>query len=150
MPTLTVLMGYPASGKTTIANKMVKAGAVRVNRDDIRAMTGQSYQRDLENGVREAEMTIARVALGAGFDVVVDDTNLTRHARNMWEAFANRFTAGQVEWKFIDTSLGECISRDARRQGSGEAGVGADVILGMRDNWRATKTFIDDRYGIKT
>ncbi len=93
-PRLIVLMGYPASGKTTLARHMQDRdlGLARVNRDDIRSMIGLPYNRTLEAIVRWIEVELVRRLLANGISVIVDDTNLKWETRNNWGVVAGACT----------------------------------------------------------
>ena len=74
MPTLTITRGLPASGKTTWARKYAAdTGAVRVNRDDLRAMMfdrlhGLTWEE--EKAVTDASRALTAANVNAGRDVV--------------------------------------------------------------------------------
>ena len=63
-----------------------------------------------------------------GFNVVVDNTNLSELTRNKWRGVAQRADMWYVEQR-METTLEECIERDARREG--RACVGRAVIERM-------------------
>lgn len=123
-PTLTLTRGIPGSGKTTWAKQQ---DAVRANRDDLRmAMFGRyfglSFQQ--EELITKAQREIARVALLAGRNVVVDDMNLRPKYIRPWNEFAIEHGATFLLQEFpvdVDT----CILRDYHRK---ERQVGEEVI----------------------
>jgi predicted kinase len=131
VPTLTLTRGLPASGKTTWAKQ--QRGHVRVNRDELRRML---HGGPLLKGWAEAQVTLAQRAqvealLGAGINVICDDTNLrTRAVRELAE-LGWRTGAEVVVHDFTDVSVDECVARDATRP-EGER-VGEKVI---RDMWQ--------------
>lgn len=136
MPKLVITRGLPASGKTTWARAWVaeadRASRVRVNRDDLRAML---YKRPVlefaeEQRVTDAQHAAVRALLLAGSSVVVDDTHLRlRHAR-AWADLALDVSA-QFRVVDIDTSLEECLRRDAVRAAAGDRAVGERVLREM-------------------
>lgn len=135
-PRLLVLMGYPASGKTTLARRLQERelGLARVNRDDIRSMLGLPYQPLLEDIVRWIEVEFVRKLLANGISVVVDDTNLKWGTRNNWGVVAG--DCGALHQKiFVNTPMAECIRRDNERENS----VGASVIRGMAKDWERVR-----------
>lgn len=78
---LVVTRGLPGSGKTTYARAWVAedpATRVRVNRDDLRAMTrdGAFIKGQTEQATIRARDALIRSFLIAGLDVISDDTNL--------------------------------------------------------------------------
>lgn len=136
LPRLVVLMGYPASGKTTFARKMQEEdpNLARVNRDDMRAMIGLPYHPMLEDIVRRKQTELVRTLLGNGYSVVVDDTNLKWKTRNNWGVVAGDCGA-QHQRVFLNTPMAECIRRDNERENS----VGASVIRGMAQDWEVVR-----------
>lgn len=130
MPILLELRGLQASGKSTYARNLVYANNwVRVNRDDLREqMFNSKWSQRKEDVIRDAELAIAEKAIRAGFNVVVDDTNLSKSAQNMWSSLKSIFAyePGDVTHtiEFIDTPVDECIKRDYDRSHS----VGRSII----------------------
>jgi predicted kinase len=134
MPTLLILQGLPASGKSTYAKKLVdEQGYKRINKDELRAM--------IDNGkwskANELEIVLVRNNLveewlHKGFNVVVDDTNFSKDHIKCLTSIAESLEAN-IEIKFIDTPLFECIERDSKRENS----VGKRVILNMYNQYLA-------------
>lgn len=131
-----ILQGLPASGKSTYAKKLVNdnPGAwKRVNKDDLRAMLDISnWSKANEKFVLAMRDQVIVRALSHGYNVVVDDTNLNpQHERDirqmlLFNSHPNVNTA-EVELKFFDTPVNECIERDAKRPVGGGY-VGEEVI----------------------
>jgi len=98
-PLLYVLQGIPGGGKSTIAKQIleINAPALRINRDDLRAMTGAV--RPPESLIIESERKLARLWLSLGITVVVDDTNLTARSHASWSELAKQAGAAL---RFID------------------------------------------------
>ena len=130
-----VMVGLPASGKTTAARKLLEelhaAGtrAFRVSRDDFRVM-GQPIP---DTGVDEEVITIAEHAaisalLLAGATVIVDDTNLDPDHLPALVELSRRAGAHIVyRDECLDVPLEECLRRDAARENP----VGEKVIRQM-------------------
>jgi predicted kinase len=122
VPTLVLVRGLPASGKTTWARALVasrRPGTIlRVNRDDLRrSMADPSYSAPVdavERRISDAEWRLVRGALLDRVDVVVDATNLRASVARRWRALAEACGAG---WRVeeVDTDLEECVRRDAAR-----------------------------------
>jgi predicted kinase len=117
---LIVCRGIPGSGKTTWAMSWVvdDLGArARVNRDDLRAMMHAGCYRGgaTEPQVIKAEHAIIRELLGAGVDVVCDDTNLTRYALEGLQRTAMQAGAEFQVQSFLDVPLEVCLDRNAGR-----------------------------------
>lgn len=81
--------GIQGSGKTTWAKDFVKRNpdSVRINRDDIRQqLYGELWGGNIdEDLVTEVETSMARAALRAGMQVVVDATHLYQRFVNRWQ-----------------------------------------------------------------
>jgi len=88
MPTLYICAGLIGSGKSTWArNKVREDGqAVVISRDALRTMIYGEYRYDVdqEDFVRELARGFVKTALFYGYDVVVDETNLTEKKRRWW------------------------------------------------------------------
>ena len=100
MPEITVVLGYPASGKSTVVKEFVDKGFHRVNRDEI----GGSLD-DL----------IPHVASGidAGKNVVLDNTYSTRASRKSLLDFAKSknipVNCVWLQTSFEDSQLNACL-----------------------------------------
>lgn len=128
LQTVLLTVGLPASGKSTYAKELVMTNKnwARVNRDDLRLMVFNGFNRKKEKTIVKSEMELAELYLSKGMNVVVDDTNLNHKVRDSWKAFCDEHGAN-FKIKVFDTSLRECIRRDVLRQNS----VGEDVIRQM-------------------
>jgi hypothetical protein len=85
-PHIEVLIGMIASNKSTYARKRADAGALLVCHDTLtESLHGRyRYEQGLRECYRRMEGSLARVALDAGRDVIVDRTHLTRESRKRW------------------------------------------------------------------
>lgn len=128
LQTVLLTVGLPASGKSTYAKELVTTNKnwARVNRDDLRAMVFNGFNRKKEKIIVKSEMKLAEFYLSKGMNVVVDDTNLNPKVRDSWKAFCDEHGV-EFKIKVFDTSLCECIRRDVLRQNS----VGEDVLRQM-------------------
>ena len=123
MSTLHLTVGLPGSGKSTWARRWVQtqllAGnfAARVSRDSLRdALHAGCY----DPAVTESAVTVVQLAavdalLAAGWDVVVDDTNLRSNRRDALEERARNAGHTVELHDFTHVPLDECIRRDAGR-----------------------------------
>ncbi|WP_438295110.1 AAA family ATPase [Streptomyces sp. HUAS TT7] len=155
MPTVHVMTGLPASGKTTAARKLVADSdgqCRRVNLDDLRGMfdnAGEGRERSYtaEQSVLAVQDAAVRETIAAGFDVVVDNTHLTPNIpKRLKAAVAGR--ARFVVHDFTDVPVEECLRRDAARANP----VGEDIIRlladkhakAVRNGWRLTDAWMND------
>ena len=136
MKKILILKGLPASGKSTYAKELVEkqpGSWKRINKDDLRAMLDVSHHsKGNEKFVLKARDWLITQALEAGKHVVVDDTNLAvKHEARIRDLAKNYATASgheiQVQVKFFDVPLEECIKRDLSRPNS----VGEKAIRKM-------------------
>jgi len=139
MSTLIFLRGLPASGKTTWALQKLNTsqGAVkRVNKDDLRAMIdGGKWGKQNEAMVLTTRDSLVITYLEAGYDVIVDDTNLHPKHQARMEEIAKMKNASFQLINF-DTDVEECIRRDSNRAKP----VGEKVIRDMYNRYIATPT----------
>lgn len=156
MPVVHVMSGLPASGKSTVARKLVAGsdGTMRrVNLDDLRVMMagpvqGRVWSSESEQMVLDVLEGAVRAAVSAGFDVVVDNTHLTPRIPKRIKAAAAGLATFVVH-DLTDVPVEECIRRDAVR---GEAMVGEAVIRMLaanhakatRSGWRLTDEWMND------
>jgi len=124
MPTLTMLKGLPASGKSTWAKEQK---AKRVNKDDLRAMIDNSkWSKENEKLIIALRDDITFSILEGGLDVIVDDTNFSPAHEKRLREIAEQANA-DFEVKFFDTPYEECVIRDLQRPNP----VGKKVIRRM-------------------
>lgn len=124
MPTLLMLKGLQASGKTTRAKALALQGWKRVNKDDLRDMidAGKWSPENEQKICETRDMIISRYLI-LGYNVVCDDTNLNPVHVSSLQRIAR---ALDVEFKqeFLDVPLEECVLRDSLRARP----VGREVI----------------------
>ena len=123
-----VLQGLPASGKSSWAKKFTEENEnyVRVCRDDLRRMRGKYWIPEQEDMITKWEVYCVETAIEHGKSVIIDATNLNRNTIGKWNTIAEEFHT-QIEYKFFDVGLTECIERDKYRENS----VGEKVIKKM-------------------
>lgn len=129
MTKLTITRGLPGSGKTTwarVTQALDPDHTVIVNRDAARRRLFGSDSQDYyecdaatlfkkESLVTEANAASITAALKAGFDVIVDDTNLpVRRCRNL-RALATQAGADFEIEDFSGADLEVCLARNAER-----------------------------------
>lgn len=132
VPTLFILRGIQASGKTTFAKQWLSehSDRRRSNRDTIRYDTyGVYYGPPIdENAVTRIQHWQIRQWLGEGHNVIVDDTNLRERTVKDLMKIAREMGAF-VDYKDFPVSVETAISRDDARADRGERSVGAQVIM---------------------
>ena len=115
--------------------------SVRINRDDLREMCFDSVWTGKREGfIKKAQRAIAAAALEEGFNVVVDDTNLTEGHRQSWSQFAQQ-KESKFERESFTTPIPECISRDLVRA-HGHVGAGVIYNLALRAGMLAFDNFV--------
>lgn len=143
IPTVYMIKGLPASGKSTLAREMIQKHLgrfIRVNRDDIRRMIGNGYTEEIEEMVKAVKHASIRSALDSGYDVISDDTNLKPEDYIEVEAIAAHGFHSDIEIVIIDLtkviSVEDCIQRDRNRGGPMLADrVGKNVIMDMYNKY---------------
>lgn len=133
MQKVIILQGLPGSGKTTYAYELIDkypGKYKRINKDDLRAMLDHSqWSKKNEKFVLHVRDGLILDALELGYDVIVDDTNFNPvHIETIKKEVEG---LAEVEVKFINISLAECISRDTCRVKK----VGEKVIREMADKY---------------
>lgn len=121
-PVLTVVIGLPGSGKTTLAREMVAASGgkmVMVSRDDIRRGMGTNLDSDGELGwmITQIQEEQIRLALKQGLDVVSHDQNLRMEYRKRLRAVSDSVGADYTQVELTDVPLHVCLERNAKRTG---------------------------------
>ena len=137
MKKVILMKGLPGSGKSTFAKKLVDDNPEqykRINRDDLRLMFDNGFNsKSNETFIRSVRDLLILKTLESGKSAIVDDTNLSeknliRISQLVQQHNKLYIENVVVEVKHIDTSLEECIKRDALR----EKPVGAKVIKTMQ------------------
>lgn len=139
MLTLRVLIGLPASGKSTYTAQVLRDGEDRwraVNKDSIRIELHNNVWSKANEKLTLIERDRRIIAyLRDGYNVIVDDTNLAPHhmtrLREIVDNLNNQMPGVtlDVNDSFLTVPLEECIRRDSLR--TGYARVGEKVIRDM-------------------
>lgn len=74
-----------------------------------------THNEDRERLLRTVKLDVARLALAAGFDVILDDTHLVPATVAHIHAFAAELGAVRVIEKAFNLPVHECFARNARR-----------------------------------
>lgn len=159
MPTIHLMQGLPASGKTTYARLLVREseGRIRrVNLDDLRRMSdGDSksvpFSPEREKVITAAQARLVRVFLTYGHDVVVDNTHV--HPGQLEELLSRLQGAYEdIHWEvhsLMDVIPSLCRLRNLGRP-KGER-VPTDVIARLAeryekaaaDGWKLTPEWLE-------
>jgi predicted kinase len=126
-----MLQGLQGSGKSTIAQKIVKENrnTFCVNKDSLRKMMYfENFDPRHEKMIHLANEFMVEHLLSQGHNVVIDNMNLAPSNATAYKVLAERYNADFEEVK-VDTPVRECIERDLDRQFSGKRFVGKDTIL---------------------
>lgn len=136
MPTIIIVRGIPASGKSTFARNWASTdpeNRVRVCRDDIRRMITGTPQtllsHSLEAFVSKVEKNIALTALRAGKNVIIDGTNLKPWFVRPWLRLGY-----PVEFVDFQVPLDVALARNEARGGKVPEKVIRDMFAGLTDN----------------
>lgn len=118
MKKLLVLIGIPASGKSTFAMDLLKKedNWFRVSRDDIRmTMFGTEFNPHIEGFVSKIQNMLILKALKSDHNVVIDNCNVRESYRNDLYNLAKLDGNVMYEEMIFKTSLQECLERNKQR-----------------------------------
>lgn len=125
-----ICRGIPASGKTTWAKEYCNTheGWIRVNKDDLRKMLchNPTYTKQLEKVVNRAEFDMVKSFHERGFNVIVDDTNISTKRFDTLRAISKYKVSIQ---DFTNVPLEVCLDRNAAR--TFEERIPDSVIINM-------------------
>lgn len=119
-PTVHLLCGYAASGKTTVARRLsADIGAVRFTLDEWMLSLYDWLPDDPEYGpaaerAKELIWSVASQCLGLGLDVVLDWSQWSRERRKAWSSRATDASANVVI-HYLEVPLDEALRRLAAR-----------------------------------
>lgn len=136
-----VLVGIPASGKSTYARQFIKNKSdkwIIVNRDDIRDMLGEYWIPTREKLVTDIEDDIVQEGLRHGYNVIIDATNINQKTVKRIESnveVIKGLTGYNIEIEYLSffISLRKAIIRDFFRGLFGGRKVGKNVIKRFYD-----------------
>lgn len=140
-----ILKGIPGSGKSTWAKQFVKKEKTwrRVNKDDIRTMLyGDDYDFSVENEnlVDSLQDALIRKTVSEGFNVVIDNTHLTRQSVKKLNKIAESIGDIQVMEKAFNVSMKECIARNDKRMGRSKVPQGVIERMAKAAGGNITET----------
>ncbi|MGY1946600.1 phosphatase domain-containing protein [Nocardia asiatica] len=131
-PTVWLPRGWPGAGKSSLYEQMKADNPrlARVSRDDARAhLFGETGRLSFEQEevISRAERAQADALIKAGYDVFVDAMNLRLKWARGWADFA-ALRGAHFKVIDLDTSVDECVRRDAARGFMGGRMVGEERI----------------------
>ena len=145
MKRIILTRGIPASGKSTWAKQEVLKDpehSIRINRDDLRNMSGQYWVPAREDYIKACKGTMLMNAINFKFDtIIIDEMNLNpKESGELKGEIAmvnNAFKGGQdkyvVEIKdFTNIPLDVCLERDSKRENP----IGENVIRGIFNKYK--------------
>lgn len=145
MKRIILTRGIPASGKSTWAKQEVLKDpehSIRINRDDLRNMSGQYWVPAREDYIKACTGTMLMNAINFKFDtIIIDEMNLNpKESRNLKGEIAmiiDTFKGGKdkyvVEIKdFTNVPLDVCLERDSKRENP----IGENVIRGIFNKYK--------------
>ena len=130
MSKIYIMMGLPASGKSTRAQDILlrDGNAVRINKDLLRTMLHfDKFTGKAERKTRDAARALVKTFLSQGVNVIIDDTNLNPKTMQSWKDIAKEMSAKCEVVDMTDVSVIECVLRDRARDNQ----VGDTVIKNM-------------------
>lgn len=146
MPKLTILVGLPASGKSTWAREEIAKtkNTIIISKDDLRSSFYKRNKNTKGRWTHERHIVAMRnktidYYLGQGIDVISDDCNLNPVHIETFKKIAEQRKA-EIELKRFDIPVSEAEERDARR----ENGVGPKIIRRMWRDYVCVKEYQGD------
>lgn len=114
MPKLTLMVGLPGSGKSTVAKKYGEPSVI-LSSDELRAIIGNGESDQSVSGLvfRTLETMVAYF-LARGQSVVIDATNITRAARLPFILIGRKYKAFVEAW-VVEADSNLAKYRNARR-----------------------------------
>src|SRR6218665_209089 len=140
IPTLTILVGCPASGKRTFAEWKVRTEAktMRISRDEIRFSQFQEVMDpSVENMISKIINVQTKTLLSNGWNVILDTCNVK--AEYLKQPVTEFSEMANIEFKMFDLPLEELFSRNNKR----DRKVPKKVIENMYYQLQKTKEKFD-------
>lgn len=131
MAKLAIMVGLPASGKSTFLKQRIDSSFIRISTDNIRlALYGRQYILQAEPFVWAIAETMARTLLLEGYNVAIDATNTTKRRRAKWVRLAREFNV-RLQIYVFKLPLATVKERNRQR----EAYVPEELIDRLHANW---------------
>jgi predicted kinase len=142
-PVVHLMRGLPASGKSTLARRLMAESEGRMRRvslDELRRMLDDNdgskrLGRRHEETVLAVQDAVVLAAIEGGFDIVVDNTHLVSRIPKRLKALVGGRAVFEVH-DLTDVDVEECVKRDAQRPNP----VGEEHIRAMALRLASTKS----------
>ena len=145
MKRIILTRGIPASGKSTWAKQEVLKDpehSIRINRDDLRNMSGKYWVPAREKYITACKDTILINAINFKFNtIIIDEMNLnpkeTEYLKGIISMMNDTFKDNNdkyiIEIKdFTNVPLNVCLERDSKRENP----IGENVIRGIFNKYK--------------
>lgn len=141
MKKLILLVGIPASGKSTLAKKLIAKGFTCLNADTIRKeLWGDPMDQREPEKVFGILYQHLEECLSKDMDVVVDNTNLNKKQRKPILDRARKFGYTDIQLWLLDVPLDVCLERNEAREHKVPDHVISDLYLILNRQGRPQKT----------
>lgn len=141
VPRIVLMVGLPASGKSTFSEGLMKAGFTLLSLDRIREeLYGNAAEQGDWRKTRRRFDELFDEALDARRNIVVDNTNYNRSQRGRIIAKAKKAGVVDAHIVMLDVPLDECLRRNRSRSRV----VAEEVIRGMHKELSTTGYPADD------
>lgn len=113
---LILLIGLAGCGKTSLAMALITRAnsrkTTRVSLDSIITMaSGYNYDSELRDFYRELEIAAVKKSLSGGYNLVIDDTNITKEIRELFIDTGKKYQDIQIVGIYFNTPIESCIKR---------------------------------------
>lgn len=147
MPKITLMCGLPGSGKSTVAEDLIKNNkkTIIISRDSIRIMVCSNYANykfsDVNEGlIKSLTFACLESALERGYNVVIDETNINKVKRKYWidniKIIADiKLFDIDISCVWVDTPRKVCVSR-RMADPKGTKDNWAMIIGSMNKHWQ--------------
>lgn len=149
MKEIIILMGLPASGKSSWAREQLNKFPEkykRINKDLLRKMLDDSkFSNKNEKYILSVRDELVEKSLRSGYSVILDDTNFPSGGKHFlaMEKIAKRVGDVKIWEKFFDISVSEAIRKNC---GPGRDPVPESVIYNMAHKYYGKETNLKNEY----
>lgn len=142
MPKIIIMIGLPASGKTTYVNEvLIPKGYQVVCADDLRLAHGHIFYGPLEPQIHGLVYTQVRALMHRGVNIVVDECTCRASYIARWIRLAEDMDY-ELEVHYLEVGLGECMERRAIQNPSFPLTVIRDKDILLTKEWPAIEAVL--------